>query len=147
MNKLPSTTQRVPMHTCPKINTDIRNRAIAEVYTIQDDPNAVNQKIAQLNAEWDTERVLELGAGSLAVLGTVMGFRSRWWFLLAGFAGIFLLQHALQGWSPSLPLMRKAGVRTAEEIHNEKTALKVLRNDFAQNTGDPKQLMAMVEQQ
>ena len=44
--------------------------------------------------------------------------------------GAFLLQHALQGWCPPLPLLRQLGVRTAEEINEERTALKTIRGDF-----------------
>jgi hypothetical protein len=42
----------------------------------------------------------------------------------------FLLQHALQGWCPPLPVLRRLGVRTAREIERERTALKALRGDF-----------------
>ena len=43
----------------------------------------------------------------------------------------FLLQHALQGWCPSVPFSRSRGVRTAYEIDQERYALKALRGDFA----------------
>jgi hypothetical protein len=42
----------------------------------------------------------------------------------------FLLQHALQGWCPPVPLFRSLGVRTASEIDEERYALKALRGDF-----------------
>jgi hypothetical protein len=42
----------------------------------------------------------------------------------------FLLQHALQGWCPPVPLLRKTGVRTMREIDIERYALKALRGDF-----------------
>ena len=42
----------------------------------------------------------------------------------------FLLQHALQGWCPPLPLFRRLGVRTAREIARERYALQALRGDF-----------------
>ena len=41
-----------------------------------------------------------------------------------------LLQHALQGWCPPLPVFRRWGVRTAREIEEERYALKALRGDF-----------------
>jgi hypothetical protein len=43
----------------------------------------------------------------------------------------FLFQHAVQGWCPPLPVLRRLGVRTREEIDREKYALQVLRGDFA----------------
>ena len=44
---------------------------------------------------------------------------------------LFLLQHALQGWCPPLPLLRRLGVRTQAEIERERYALKAIRGDFA----------------
>jgi hypothetical protein len=37
----------------------------------------------------------------------------------------------LQGWCPPLPILRSLGVRTADEINEERYALKALRGDFA----------------
>ena len=42
-----------------------------------------------------------------------------------------MLQHALQGWCPPLPLFRRLGFRTQEEIARERYALKGMRGDFA----------------
>jgi len=42
----------------------------------------------------------------------------------------FLFQHAVQGWCPPVPVFRWLGVRTRQEIDEEKYALKVLRGDF-----------------
>jgi len=42
----------------------------------------------------------------------------------------FLLQHAVQGWCPPLPVLRRLGFRTAREIEVERNALKALRGDF-----------------
>jgi hypothetical protein len=44
--------------------------------------------------------------------------------------GSFLLQHAVQGWCPPLPVFRRWGVRTQPEIDYERYALKALRGDF-----------------
>ena len=42
----------------------------------------------------------------------------------------FLFQHAVTGWCPPVPVMRRLGVRTRSEIDREKFALKALRGDF-----------------
>lgn len=47
-----------------------------------------------------------------------------------GAAGIMLV-HALNGWYPLLPLFRRLGVRSQDEIDRERYALKALRGDFA----------------
>jgi hypothetical protein len=40
------------------------------------------------------------------------------------------MQHALQGWCPPVPLLRRLGFRTSFEIEEERQALKALRGDF-----------------
>jgi hypothetical protein len=44
--------------------------------------------------------------------------------------GSFLLQHAIQGWCPPLPVFRRLVYRTQSEIDYERYALKSLRGDF-----------------
>jgi hypothetical protein len=56
--------------------------------------------------------------------------RSRKWLILPSIVLPFLFQHAMQGWCPPVPLFRRLGVRTREEIDREKYALKALRGDF-----------------
>ena len=53
----------------------------------------------------------------------------RWFFFPAVVAG-FLLQHAVQGWCPPVPVFRHLGFRTQSEIEEERYALKALRGDF-----------------
>ncbi len=51
--------------------------------------------------------------------------------------GSFLLQHAVQGWCPPLPVFRRMGVRTQTEIDEERAALKALRGDFQNLPASP----------
>ena len=39
-------------------------------------------------------------------------------------------QNPVQGWCPPVPVFRRLGVRTREEIDRERYALKALRGDF-----------------
>jgi hypothetical protein len=58
------------------------------------------------------------------LLGLVLGSTvNRKWFLLSAAVQGFFLQHALEGWCPPLPTLRKLGVRTAQEIEAERYAL------------------------
>jgi hypothetical protein len=41
-----------------------------------------------------------------------------------------LLLHSVQGWYPLLPLLRRLGLRTQNEIDREYYAMKMLRGDF-----------------
>ena len=42
----------------------------------------------------------------------------------------FLLQHAVQGWCPPVPVFRRLGFRTQPEIDHERYALEALRGHF-----------------
>ena len=98
--------------------------------------------------EWDTERVLEVNSALLILLSSYLGIKtSRCWFFLTGVSGIFLLQHALQGWCPPLPFIRKWGVRTENEINDEKIGLKVLLRDFEKEFSTVEELLDIVEKQ
>ena len=59
-----------------------------------------------------------------------LAFVDRRLLVLPGLVAAFLLQHALQGWCPPVPLFRHLGFRTAAEIDEERCALKALRGDF-----------------
>jgi len=87
--------------------------------------------LAELDREWDIERVLEANAASVSLIGSTLGFTiDRRFFALPMVVAAFLLQHALQGWCPPVPLFRHLGFRTASEIDHERYALKALRGDF-----------------
>ena len=91
----------------------------------------IAQQLHELRNEWDVEKTLEVNASSLALTGLLLGtFVNKRWYILPGVVATFLLQHGLQGWCPPLPLFRKLGIRTRQEIDEERYALKVLRGDF-----------------
>ena len=132
MALLPSTTSRVTDNTAVDINRRIRKDTEYRVDDLAAQGTmAIRERLQALEEEWDVERCLETGAAALILSGSVLGLiKSRLWFLLPFGVGAFLLQHALQGWCPPLPLLRQLGVRTAEEINEERTALKTIRGDF-----------------
>ncbi len=92
----------------------------------------ISRRIEQLDEEWDIERWLEFNASALAFSGLLLGLlKSRKYFLLPGLVLPFLFNHAVNGWCPPIPLLRRLGVRTRREIDHEKYALKALRGDFS----------------
>jgi len=95
-------------------------------------PEEITRRIEELEREWDVERLLETNASTLAFIGLALGAMVNKKFLLVPAVVLpFLLQHAVQGWCPPVPIFRRLGVRTREEIDAEKYALKALRGDFA----------------
>lgn len=130
---LPLTNERLERNTPDSINARIRReteRSIAR--TLAGGEQAIEQRLSELDAEWDTERTLETLASSLTLAGLILGTTvSRKFLVLPGVVAAFLLQHGLQGWCPPLPVIRALGVPTAAEIDRERYALKAARGDFS----------------
>lgn len=88
------------------------------------DRAAIRERIEALNKEWDTERVLEVTSGINVLLGLALGLTvNRRWLILSAVSASFLVQHTVQGWCPPLPVIRSLGVRTKNEIEQERDAL------------------------
>lgn len=116
---------RVRTSTPEHVNREIDRRTEARIAQLRDGGEGrIRARIAELEREWDVERVLEVNAASLALTGLVLGLtRNRKWLAVPGVVLPFLLQHGLQGWCPPLPVLRRLGVRTQREIDAEKYAL------------------------
>ena len=129
---IPATTARVSKHTAEEINERIRRRTEQSVSScLLAGTAAVDKRLRELDHEWDIERTLEANAASLALLGLGLGaFVDRKGFALPAVVCGFLLQHAIQGWCPPVPVFRRLGVRTSSEIDEERYAMKSLRGDF-----------------
>jgi len=134
----PSTTKRVSINSNPNVNFKIRNHTIRNINIYKNSSDKIlSDNIEKLNNEWDIERLLEAKAATIVIASTILGLKSnKNWFLLTGAAGIFLLQHSVQGWCPPVPLLRRMGIRTSEEINNEKIVYKMLRKDFCNTNAD-----------
>jgi hypothetical protein len=128
---LPNTSERVPRYTPASFNREIQRNIEASVREHAAHPERIDQRLAELDREWDIERTLEANAASLAFAGVVLGATvDRRWLTLPALVTAFLFQHAVQGWCPPVPVLRKLGFRTMREIDTERYALKALRGDF-----------------
>jgi hypothetical protein len=141
---LPATEDRVPLNTRSTVNDRIHGRTLHDVSRfVGADPFFIDERIRELEREWDVERTLEANAASVTLVGVALGFTvDRRFFLLPGLVGAFLLQHALQGWCPPLPLFRRMGIRTTREIQDEIIALRILRGDFLERVETPERALA-----
>lgn len=147
-NILPPTTKKVAINTHPNSNTNIRNNTLRRINVYKNSSDKIlSDNIEKLNNEWDVERVLGAHAACMILGSTIMGLKTnkKYWFLLTGTVGLFLAQHALQGWCPTVPLARKMGIRTAEEINNEKIVYKLLREDFNNTPANVDELLNIAE--
>lgn len=129
---IPATTSRVSQHTADEINERIRRQTEESVAGYASaGRREVDKRLRELDHEWDIERTLEANAATLALTGLALGaFVDRRWFAFPAVICGFLLQHAIQGWCPPVPMFRRLGIRTATEIDQERQALKSLRGDF-----------------
>jgi hypothetical protein len=135
---LPRTNHRVEDHTSEAINQAIAAETRQRVrHFANRSPQEISQRITELDHEWDIERALECNASALAFSGVVLAATvDKRWLLLPGLVTGFLFQHALQGWCPPLPILRRLGFRTSAEINEERYALKALRGDFKRVISD-----------
>ena len=129
---IPGTSERVPQQTHWTINEQIRRQTRASIDRYRTaSPEEISCRLEELEQEWDVERVLEANAASATLVGVGLGLTvDRRWLLFPAVIGGFLLQHALQGWCPPLPIFRRLGYRTQREIDEERYALKAIRGDF-----------------
>jgi len=118
-------------HAPKSANEWIQHRTEEAITYYARHPELIDRRLEELDEEWDMERTLQTNAASLMLAGTVLGMlgSKRWLILPAAVSG-FLLQHAIQGWCPPVPLLRRMGVRTQREIEAERYALKAMRGDF-----------------
>jgi hypothetical protein len=142
----PPTSKRIQMSSDATVNNDIRNCTIKSIDTHKNaSAELQNKRINDLDNEWDIERILSANAGALVLMTSLLGLRRSKMFLLTGIIGYFMLQHAVQGWCPPLEIIRKFGVRTAEEIFQEKTAIKLARGDFDQKPENEADMLKAIE--
>lgn len=128
---VPATTARVPLHTSDKINQRIHQQTEDRLVELVERRGNIDSRLEALNFEWDVERVVEATASAAIFAGTLFGWLfNRWFFLLPIFVSATLLQYALQGWCPPLPIFRNMGIRTSNEIDTERYVLKAVRGDF-----------------
>ncbi len=128
-----STRNRVPAHTAQDVNRLIAREIEESVGWHARHPEMIEDRLADLDHEWDIERTLEANAAGVSLIGLGLAIIAdrRWMALPVGVAA-FLLQHAIQGWCPPILLFRRLGVRTRAEIETERNAIKALRGDVVE---------------
>jgi hypothetical protein len=128
---IPATRRRVRRNTDEAINRRIDRQRARSILYFSAHPEQIAERLDELDYEWDIERIIEANAATLVLAGTAIGVASKRKMLaLPLLVGGFLLQHAVQGWCPPVPILRRLGFRTADEINAERYALKALRGDF-----------------
>ncbi|MDT3685649.1 MAG: hypothetical protein RO009_11470 [Pseudorhodoplanes sp.] len=132
-DRMPSTKRRVPKQTAKSVNARIQRTTEQRIRHFDQNQDQIDRRLRELEREWDVERALESNAAIAGLIALAIAGQSqnRRWLALPAVISGFLLQHAIQGWCPPLPVFRQLGFRTSYEIEQERQALKALRGDFA----------------
>ena len=138
---LPATTERVERNTDAAINAARRAEIQNSLRYHTARPREIPARLAELDREWDIERAIEANAATIMLAGLALtALVDRRFIALPAMVGGFLLQHALQGWCPPVPVLRGLGFRTPAEICEERCGLKMLQGQyrsFSDLGGDP----------
>lgn len=122
---------RVRANTWHEVNERLDAQAAVRIQTAASGGEDLNRAIAELDREWDFERVMEAEAATMGLAGLALAVAvDRRFLFLPGFVAAMGLLHALQGWYPLMPIFRRIGIRSQDEIDRERYALKALRGDF-----------------
>lgn len=125
----------VRLQTGAAQNRQIDEETLHNLRMAANNPQRIKGRLSELEQEWDIERALELNAATLAFTGVVLGaLVNKKWLVLPAVVTAFLAQHAIQGWCPPLPILRRLGFRTRQEIDKERYGLKTLRGDFKKSS-------------
>ena len=121
-----TTANRVSSNTDPEINARIWHDTEDHMCEVAaGGRTAIERRLRELDEEWDIERWVETMAPSFTLIGLTLGLvKDRRWLLLPFVVQSVFLQHALQGWCPPIPFLRRLGVRTMQEIEHERCCLK-----------------------
>jgi hypothetical protein len=137
MGIIATSASRAKDQTAEAVNRHIRRQTHANIAYYAAHPEQIDQRLKELDEEWDIERWLEVNSAALSVAGLALAMvHSRKWLVLPLIVQGFFLQHGIEGYCPPLPIFRRAGVRTEGEIEAERHALKALRGDFQDARGE-----------
>ncbi len=99
-------------------------RTEANLSYFRENPSLISRRIAELDEEWDTRRVLQVATCGLTLGGFVLSLtKSSLWRVLPVALAAGGLHHGITGQSPAEDLVRRLGFRTRDEIEFERRVL------------------------
>lgn len=111
--------------TAPELNRQIDRQTDANILHYANAlPEVIDERLGELDHEWDIERMLAVNGTTAALVGLLLGAtRNKKWLVVPAVLLPLLLNLKLRGWAPPVPVLRHLGVRTRSEIDRERTAL------------------------
>lgn len=111
-----------------KIDKDTERRL---KFAGSEDDDRISERILSAGEEWTSDRIIAAEASITGIAGIALAiFVDMRFLIMPGMATAMLFLHGTHGWYPLLPLLRRLGVRSQDEIDREYYALKALRGDF-----------------
>lgn len=121
---------RIREHTRESINKRIDRQTLGAVADSIGSTDEISIRLRELDREWHVDRALMLNFAVLGGLSGGMAMRSLarrgrmgGWGLFFWVQVGFLAYHAVRGWCPPLPVFRRLGFRSANEIGAEREVL------------------------
>lgn len=118
-------------HTMRGANKRIDQKTREAIDAVEDSPTKIRARLEELDREWNVDRALML---NFAVLGSVSSSLAARSFYkhrkFGGWAALFATQlgflafHAVKRWCPPMPVFRRLGFRSDQEIAEERSALR-----------------------
>lgn len=128
---------RIRKYTAENANRKIDHKTDAEVrLAISQGPEAIHERLKEIDKEWDIDRVLMLNFAVLVFAQLVAARKDRRWLWGPLIQTPFMFMHATLGWCPPSLWFRPMGFRTKKEIQNERETL--IRALIKSEQGQPK---------
>jgi hypothetical protein len=124
-------TDRARRHTARAVLRRIDDDTLDHLMDVAQVPERAHHRLEALDREWDVDRVIEVEAATMGLVGLALGAFVRPAFLaMPATVGAAVFLFGTRGMYPLLPIFRRLGIRTAREIERERYAVKALRGDF-----------------
>jgi hypothetical protein len=122
---------RIRIHTTEAANRRIDRSTQSALERASDSPERIRARLAELDREWSVDRALILvfsilggATAGLAMRAMRRTGRFSGWGALFCVQSCFVGYHAVRGWCPPLPVLRRLGFRSGAEIAAERVALE-----------------------
>jgi hypothetical protein len=126
----PPTHDRIREHSSESANQRIDRETRGAIAEARHSSSARTARIRELEQEWNIDRALMLNFGIVGAFTAFKAMQQRkrtghigGWSLLFWVQMGFLVNHAVRGWCPPMPLFRRLGFRSSNEIAAEMVAL------------------------
>jgi hypothetical protein len=132
-------TDPIRRHTSVAANRRIDRATRGALLETAHSREKIAQRLVELDREWTVDRALMMNFAIVGGLSASMTMRRLvrdgklgGWGLLFWTQMAFLAHHAIRRWCPPLPVFRRLGFRSEQEISDERTALMAQLADLEQ---------------